>query len=349
MPVPKPKTYNPAIDILRFISILAVILIHTTTKTIQAVSGNLHLVPWTLFLNQISRFAVPLFFLISGFVLELSSSESINYLTYLKKRLSRILAPYITWSLIYYFLIYRGNSLSFFHILITGGASYQLYFIPSLLIFYLIFPVFHKFYNFFANRWVLISLGILQLIFLYHDYYFGSYPIFYPLNIALLNYYFFVLGIISSRNQLILLKIYSKFKYPLLIITCFLATYISFEGWSRFYSTGNYLAFYSQWRPSVFFYTVFLSIVLYHFLNKIHLPEPVVKTLSPHSFFVFFIHIAVLELIWNHIGVPLFTQTHGLIVRQLWFDPVFFAVVATISFVIAYLCHRLPFLSKLTG
>lgn len=349
MPADKTKTYNPVIDLLRIISILAVILVHTTTKTIQAVSGNLHLVPWSLFLNQIPRFAVPLFFLISGFVLELSCPPDLNYWSYLKKRLSRIFLPYLVWSAVYYFFVYPGNLSGFPHALLVGSASYQLYFIPALIIFYLIYPLLHTLFKLISHKYTLIIFGLLQLFFLYHDYYVGPFPIFYPLNIALLNYYFFIIGIVAFRNQLLLQKIIAKFKYPLLIGTCFLAFYVSFEGWSRYYSTGNYLAFYSNWRPSVFFYTIFFAVTLYHFLNQIRLPVLLIKTFSSLSFFVFFIHVIVLEFVWNNIGLPLFSQTSGYIVRYLWFDPLFFAVVVGISFFIAYLCHHLPFLSRLTG
>lgn len=165
MPIPKPQNYNPTIDLLRVISIFAVILIHTTTKTIQTTGGDLRLVPWTLFLNQSARFAVPLFFLISGFVLELSSQGDLNYWTYLKKRLSRIFIPYLVWSTVYYFFVYRDNSLSFPSVLLSGAAAYQLYFIPALLVFYLIFPLLHRYYRFLSNVLVLIILGILELFF----------------------------------------------------------------------------------------------------------------------------------------------------------------------------------------
>lgn len=343
------KNYNPVIDLLRIISIFAVIIIHTTTKTFQAVNSDLRSVPWTLFLNQSARFAVPLFFLISGFVLELSSPGKIDFWVYLKKRLSRIFIPYLAWTLIYYFFVYRGNTLSFPLVLLSGGASYQLYFIPSLIIFYLIFPLLHRFYHFISNKWTLIFLGLVQLFFLSRDYYFTSYPLPYFLNIVLLSFYVFILGIVISHHQPLILSIIKKTKWPVLIITYLLAVYIPFEGFTRYYSTGNYLAFYSQWRPSIFFYTIFLFSALYFFLNKINLPQTLIKTLSSLSFFVFFIHVIILEFIWNTFGVPLFLKTSGLVAREFWYDPLFFATVTIISFTIAYLCHKIPFLSKLVG
>ena len=349
MSASKSNHYNSAIDLLRIIAIFAVIIIHTTTKTIQAVDNNLQAVPWALFLNQFTRFAVPIFFLISGFVLELSSPGEINYWRYLKKRLSRIFIPYLAWSAVYYFLIYPGNTQNFFRILVTGGASYQLYFIPALLIFYLIFPILHRLYPFLANKWVLIFLGLVQLYFLYHDYYFKSYPLYHPLNITLLNFFMFIFGIVISHYQAKLLLVVNKFKYPMIIITYLLAIYIFYEGSSRYNATGSYLTFYSQWRPTVFFYTLFLFSTLYYIFTKISLPQSLIKTLSSLSFFVFFSHVIILEIIWKYLGLRLFFQTSGLIVREFWFDPIFLTTVSILSFVIAYLCHKIPLLSKLTG
>lgn len=158
----KHKSNIYAIDAMRSIAIFAVVLIHTTSRTLEFFQYDLngHLI--TLFLNQISRFAVPSFFLISGFVLELNHHTDINYWQYFKKRASRILVPYLAWSALYYFLIYRSDPDSFIKALLTGSASYQLYFIPSLIIFYLAFPFFHKLYKVIANKWVLIVLGIMR-------------------------------------------------------------------------------------------------------------------------------------------------------------------------------------------
>src|SRR5579872_6838550 len=133
--------YNPAVDLLRILAILAVVFIHTTTRTLEASRYNIPTLSWTLFLNQIFRFAVPMFFLISGFVLELNYNSKIEYKIYAKKRVSKIFVPYVFWSFFYFLFVYpvwhfSVFSLSFIYILITGNSSYQLYFIPVLIIFY---------------------------------------------------------------------------------------------------------------------------------------------------------------------------------------------------------------------
>ncbi|HSW96687.1 MAG TPA: acyltransferase [Candidatus Saccharimonadales bacterium] len=343
------KNYNPAIDALRIFASLAVVFIHTTTKTLEASSYDLQRLPWTLFLNQIFRFAVPLFFMISGFVLELNYPFHASYSTYLKKRMTRILIPYIFWSAIYYFFVYKQHEASLFNMLLTGDASYQLYFIPALLIFYIIFPFIHTYYRIFTKKWLVIFLGITELLLLYIEYYVHQLPLISPIRIAILNYFMFLVGIIASHHQKEILQFMQKKKYSIFLITLGLGSYIFFEGRNLYLKTNNYLSFYSQWRPSVFIYTFFLTLSSYFIFTKYIRFPTIVKTLSKLSFFVFFVHVIILEIIWNSFGSTVFKWTNTHIAENFWYDPLFFMIIASISFVIAYLVHKIPFLSRLTS
>jgi probable poly-beta-1,6-N-acetyl-D-glucosamine export protein len=339
--VKKESIYNPAIDCLRTIAILAVIAIHTSTRMLEASLFDIQGFTLTFFINQASRFAVPLFFMISGFVLELNYSFNENYLSYLRKRLSRIFLPYLFWSAIYYYLIYTKHTIPFGTTLLYGAASYQLYFIPTLFIFYLIFPLIHLAYRFIANRWMLILLGVIQLAILTYEYYVHPLPYFYPLSIALLNFYVFLLGMVASHHQDLLKKI-TKQKIILTISLVTLATIVFLEGKTLYLKTHNYLYFYSQWRPSILFYTVTLASLFYGFFSKLALNEKIIRAFSGLSFFVFFIHVIILELFWKLIGQKIAGQ-------ELFFNLFFFFSVATISYSIAYLTHKIPQLPKLTG
>lgn len=343
------KQYNPVIDVLRIISILAVIFIHTTTKTLQVSMHDLEIIPWTLFLNQIFRFAVPLFFMISGFVLELNFHLHESYLTYLKKRINRIFIPYVFWSLIYYFFVYTKHAENFFQALLSGDASYQLYFIPALLIFYLIFPFIHNFYKFLNSKWITLIFGLIELSLLYYDYYVVPLRIFYPIRIALLNYFVFYGGIVLANNKERFISFVSKWKLIFLFGTLIFAYYVFYEGQSIYLKTHNYLSFYSQWRPSVLIYTFLLAGFLYNIFNRNIIRISIIKTLSRLSFFVFFIHVIILEVIWDGVGKNIFLLTHGSIAEKLWYDPLLFIVVTVISFSIAFVAHRIPKLSKLSG
>ncbi len=328
---------------MRIIAILAVVAIHTTTRVLEASMFNLEGYSLTLFINQAARFAVPLFFMISGFVLELNYSFNQSYLGYLQKRLSKIFLPYFFWSIIYYFFVYTKHTISFFQTLLVGAASYQLYFIPTLLIFYVIFPLIHRNYRLIANKWILIILGLFQLFLLYQEYYIRPLPYFYPVSIALLNFYIFILGMVFSHHLNFLQKI-GKWTMLLTILFGIFAIILFLEGKLFYLKTNNYLYFYSQWRPSVFFYSIIVGGLFYIIFNKYRLSLKIIPSLSRLSFSVFFIHVIVLESLWYAFGKNIFLNT-----QEIWFNLLFFFCVASISYAIAYFAHKIPYLSKLSG
>src|SRR3989344_3466059 len=293
---------NSAIDAMRLLAILAVVLVHTTTKTLNSTGYDLNVTWWPLLLNQISRFAVPMFFLISGFVLELNYDHHHHYLGFLKKRLSRILIPYIFWSLIYYFLVYRGNLMPLSTTLLWGGAAYQLYFIPALMIFYLIFPLFHRLYKVLSNPLVLLMLGAVEMRILYQDYFVRdlSYP--FPVSIAFMAFFAFILGMVASHYQKQLLTGIKKWLWVIAPVTLGLALGIFWQGKERYFMTLNIHAFYSQWRPSVLLYTLGLSAVLYYWFAVSKRFSGAIGLLSGLAFFVFFFHLIPLELLWGQVG-----------------------------------------------
>lgn len=334
------QRYDSTVDILRIVSILAVIAIHTTTRTIEFSNFDLESIPLTLLFNQASRFAVPLFFMISGFVLELNYVTGQSYFGFLKKRIEKLFIPYLFWSAIYYFLVYPvGRNPFFIKSLLFGDASYQLYFIPSLLLFYFIFPILYKYFRIIGNNLFLLFLFLTQVAILYFDYYERSLLIPYPLLISILNFFPFVFGIYISIY-------YEKFKLLIskksIVLLLFFLTLGSLsiifkEGYFGYINTHNYQTFYSQWRPSVLIYSLSLSGLFYLFFNKLKANEKVVKSIAGKSFLVFLIHVIVLELISNF--VPNLVRV----------DILYFGSVVLISFGFSYVLHKIPNLYKYIG
>lgn len=332
------KKYNPSIDLLRIISILSVLLIHVTTKTLELAKYDLTHHPLTLFFNQAPRFAVPIFFLVSAFVLELNYSANFNYFSYLKRRLSRLILPYIFWSVIYYFFVYTNNSHPFALNLLSGESSYQLYFIPTLLIFYLLFPFIHQNINKLKNKFSIIILAIVQLVLLSVDYYVHPLPLPYPVSVFLLNFDLFIVGILVSRHQKNVLEFIKKYRFMFLSISIILAFFITFEGRNLYLKTNNYLSFYSQWRPSIFVYSLVFGGLMFSLLNKIKFNLFFIKKIASFSFFVYFIHVIFIEIIYRHFSTSLF------------FVPALpFLLVIIFSYFSAYLLSKIPRLSKFTG
>ena len=343
------KQYVKSIDAMRVMAILAVILIHTTTRTLEAAKFNLAGFPVSIFLNQIARFAVPLFFIISGFVLEISWDDGLNYFSFIKKRFSRIFIPYIFWSVIYYFFVYNQNPENFIQVILKGDASYQLYFIPTLCIFYLLFPLLHRFYSFISNKSILVLLFVSEALLLYRDYFINTFKYPDPVHIAILSYFFFIIGIVAAHKKEMIMQFTKKWKYIIFPVVILSGIYVFWEGFSRFMITNNYFNYYSQWRPSILVYTITIGLILFYLFEKPTFQLYFIQKLSKLSFLVFLIHVIVLEEVWSSFGKSLFNLLSGNIFAKIIFDPIFFGKVAGISFVIAYILHKIPRLNKLLG
>ena len=91
------------IDCLRFLAAFAVIAIHVLGP-FRHLYGDIDDGQWLAAagINSISRWAVPVFMMISGALL-LSSERDFNCRYYLSKRLSKVVIPFLGWTLIYAF------------------------------------------------------------------------------------------------------------------------------------------------------------------------------------------------------------------------------------------------------
>lgn len=89
------------IDFLRFIAAIAVIAIHVLGP-FRFLYGEIPDSDWlaAMSINSITRWAVPVFMMISGALL-LSTERAFNCEHYLTKRLSKVAIPFVGWTIIY--------------------------------------------------------------------------------------------------------------------------------------------------------------------------------------------------------------------------------------------------------
>ena len=128
-------------NFLKGLAIIAVVAIHSFSKTINS--------PISLFVDQLSRYTVPLFMALSGFGLAMSFQKNGSLINFYLKRVWKVLPWFIVASLV--IMIFRnwfenaGFDLLNYHTwtsaIFRGGADYHLYFVPTILKFYLIFPL----------------------------------------------------------------------------------------------------------------------------------------------------------------------------------------------------------------
>jgi len=131
---PTAPTRKVYIDYLRVAAVLAVIVIHVTVKLYNKF-GEIDQISWWLsnFLNSASRFAVPLFVMISGAVL---LGKPMSTADFYRKRAVRLLPAIVFWTIVYTLLqIYLGMDVDGFirflkvDLLAEGGAYVHLWYL----------------------------------------------------------------------------------------------------------------------------------------------------------------------------------------------------------------------------
>ena len=118
------------ISALRFPLIFLVVLIHAndTELHVAGTSTTLELplpVRWTIELiaNQLARIAVPFFFVFSSYLLGTHLRRApLTWLPEMKKRLWRLVPPYLCWNILYSLFYWLGWRLPFSHPYFSGGT-----------------------------------------------------------------------------------------------------------------------------------------------------------------------------------------------------------------------------------
>lgn len=127
----KRQSYIFSADVIRVLAISGVVLIHTANAVYARLDFFGGLSWWiALFLDSLSRISIPLFILLSGFLL-LGRKESFR--SSIKRAGSRIGIPLIFWTLFYMWWgsgkpSFTNINLKFFLLLLSGG-DFHLYFL----------------------------------------------------------------------------------------------------------------------------------------------------------------------------------------------------------------------------
>lgn len=111
-PAERIVTYIPYLDLLRAVSICAVVLLHSATQ--EWILIDHHTTDWHIlnFYNGVSRFGVAVFVMISGALLLDGQTYSLEKLH--KKKILRIVISFFFWSAIYALFDFLRGKLNFF-------------------------------------------------------------------------------------------------------------------------------------------------------------------------------------------------------------------------------------------
>lgn len=152
---------------MRFIACFAVMIVHVSaTGVTEYIHGSFPHIVMTL-LNRSLKFTTPIFIFLSGITGFYGyRNKEIKYFQFLKKRLPKVLIPYLIWCIIYYFVyikmgFYGFNIKFFIKNVLQGTMSYHLYFVIIITQLYLIGPIFYKLVKNSKNRILLLVISAI--------------------------------------------------------------------------------------------------------------------------------------------------------------------------------------------
>lgn len=334
---------NIGIEYLRVFASLAVIVIHVSALAIRQTVGYSYEIGMVF--DAFSRFAVPVFFMISGYLM-IQPQKEITFKQIFRKTWQRIIVPLLFWLIIYLALSVGWYVVQFdlsapqaiFERLLSGETLYHFWFLPVLACYYLATPFFVQMVKKYSSRFIsLFILGsfVLGLIMQFMTSW-NSNLIFILLELlGFTGYYLFGYLIRNQQWRLSFVKGFSGY------FLCSLITLI------------NLYCFYQVLEPDRtistitdnFFPTIILA-SLFLFSSMIHREftpnwlTKVVLWLSPYTFGIYLVHVAVLTVLSNFgelTQIPMISNTLILIIGVFGF-----------SLLIVYFMRKAPYLRRFT-
>jgi surface polysaccharide O-acyltransferase-like enzyme len=344
-----PKIYW--ISNLRVFATLIVILLHTAGNAITPF-GKISIDYWWVCqtITTFGRFAVPVFVVLSGYLL-LDRYDHLE--NFLKKRLIRIFIPFLIWLFIYMIhgtlwgikserIVWLSSDWLIRILTNNASGSGHLWFVYMLLGLYLFTPILSRWLKdttkteikFFLGIWLLANVGFLLL-----EKFYNLKPFFdFRYFTGFVGY--FVWGayfkkypiLISTRNTIIGL---------LLFVLGWIAT-ILVSGYLTIY-TGKYDMFLGYHSPFVVMMSMGIVMFFQQMLNK-PFAEKIITEIDGSSYGIFLMHWLVMKILSRqfHVNYALYKNpVYGILLH--------FVLIVVISIVVIGIVRRLPKGQYITG
>jgi len=289
------------IDSLRVLATFSVIFLHVASGILNQY-GSISNLDWWIgnIYDSSVRFCVPIFLMISGTLILSKTYESIG--EYLKKRVLRILFPFLFWSIIYIardlFLKFNHSEyLSFIEVLkftfikLKSGASIHFWYIYLIIGLYLFFPIIGKWISKSNKHEIKYFLGIwLLTIFAHLPFvkkiipnvelsYFSGY-----IGLPILGYYLSKINFNFDKKKII---------YILSVLTGILITIFGTYFITK-YKGSFYHGFYNYLTPNVVLVSAGIFLLFKDFVRS---NSKIILFLSKYSYGTYLIHILVLWIL----------------------------------------------------
>ena len=281
------KVKNPKIQILRALSIISVVIIHMLPSGLSQV-----------FLRPFLNFAVATFLFLSGYLTNLSIY---NWKVFCKKRILRVIIPYIIWTIIYTTISFIGHDLDikkYIVNLLTANAASTLYYLLVYMQFVLLTPFLSKLIKSKVN-WIGWIISPLFLLIKYYWLIFDKVPnkLFSTIyGISCLGWFiFYYLGLLLGND-------YIKKKYNIKKIIVFYLISIGLqiaEGYF-WYLLGN-INCGTQLKLSSILTSLLFCLISYWYINneKINYKSNCLVLIGNYSFGIYILHLLIMMILRN--------------------------------------------------
>ncbi|MDD3890170.1 MAG: acyltransferase [Syntrophomonadaceae bacterium] len=337
-------------DILRSVAVLSVIAIHVTAGYVYSSKAGFL---W----NQAMRNAVPLFIIMSGYLLYRGDIKIwLPVKQFLAKRCGRVLIPYVIWTFIYIVLtdIILSQALPGFQsftaalgkALLNGTGFYHLYFIIIILQLYLLYPLLRNWMKQHPISLLLVAFLITlaaQTVIYFSEMKWLTLPSFGFLYSSLfpvwLFYFIFGMYLVTNNKRVEALSI-RHFAGTGIIFVFSLGLVILDSIYTSTAATSI--------KPSLILYTIVSYFFLYALAMRITKFEKLIiysRWIADQSFLIFLIHPFVLTGLTEMVWLP------GL--RNIWNGNIgmlgLYLITVTLSAGISYIISLTPLAKTLGG
>lgn len=347
---PEPLHYTPWVDLIRVVAIYLVVIAHVAGQ-LTNVWGQISTTQWMISNSYggVARVCVPLFFMLSGYLL-LPRSESLrDFYTY---RMLKILIPFVAWSLIYlgYYCISPGHLCTppvIADLLLVKGAYYHLWFLYPLISIYFVLPLLRLMFQPQPRKkllWYLIGLWLIfePAIAFGHHFWNFHVNLSAPLATGFTGYFF--LGYLLGELKLTRLRINAA------AIIWLLATAITIIGTYIF--TRHADQFDPFFYDFVTFNVIFASAAAFILLRYVAAQrvftspgiQAITRWLATRAFGIYLIHVLVMEVL--SLGIPMF-HINSFIGNAIWSIPLVGTLVFLLSLTLVAGLQKIPIIQQI--
>jgi len=334
-------------DAFRGLAIIAVVAIHATYF-----GGSPYCIGFIPY-RQLLNAAVPALFFMSGYWASKKPIKSLgDYNTFLMRKLSRILLPYLFWSfvLLGYSAVKKGdiNGYRIIYILLTGGACMGYYFVIVIAQFYVLTPLL-QYVNRKLGWYGLVSVLIFNLASLFVLYLSRLFNVIWHLPAALPFYswiIYYEIGLFTSdRHREVLTTPKMRFGILFAILVSWLISVLEAAIILSKYDNPVYAA--SVVKYSSFLYSICVILGFIFARGYFRRLPGLLSTIGYYSFGIYLIHIIILGQI-----VKFFQEIRAISSFQPLYQLILIVVTTLICFVIISIARKLlpaSFCSRVLG